>query len=98
MKDGLTFNKIKLSLNNLSKSNYVDYYVKKILIKVNYLNLPKNYFKGDFLKQPDEIVFRSFSKQFKSRKKRPLQEEKVENLLKYLKSDNNHSKKHLQDV
>ncbi len=63
-KDGLTFNKVRLSLNNLSKSNYaVDYFVKKnINDNSNYLKLTKTIIlKDDFLKQPDEIVFRSIS-------------------------------------
>ena len=38
--DGLTFNKFKISLNNLNKSNFaIDYYVKKnINDNSNYLN------------------------------------------------------------
>ncbi len=99
-KDGLTFNKIKLSLNNLSKSNYaVDYYVKKnINENSNYLNFTKTIIlKDDFLKQPDEIVFRSFSEviQKVGKKETLARGTKVENLLKYLKSVNNHSKKTL---
>ena len=58
--DGLTLNKFKLSLNNLSKSNStIDYYVKKnIKDNSNYLKLSKTIIlKDDFLRQPDEIVF-----------------------------------------
>ncbi len=99
-KDGLTFNKFKLSLNNLSKSNYaVDFYVKKnIDDNSNYLKLNKAIIlNNDFLKQPDEIVFRSFSEVIqKIGKKNTLTRgAKVENLLKYLKSTNNYSKKTL---
>ena len=99
-KDGLTFKKFKLSLNNLSKSNYaVDYYVKKnIKDNSNYLKLTKTIIlKNDFLKQPDEIVFRSFSEviQKVGKKETLARGTKVENLLKYLKSVNNHSKKTL---
>ena len=62
--DGLTFNKFKLSLNKLSKSNNaIDYYVQKnINDNSNYLKLTNSIIlKDDFFKQPDEIVFRSFS-------------------------------------
>ena len=99
-KDGLTFNKFKLSLNNLSKSNYaVDHFVKKnINDNSNYLKLTKAIIlNDDFLKQPDEIVFRSFSEviQKVGKKDTPTRGAKVENLLKYFKSSNNYSKKTL---
>ena len=99
-KDGLTFNKLKLSLNNLSKSNNaIDYYVKKnIDDNSNYLKLTNSIIlKDDFLKQPDEIVFRSFSELIQKigKKSTFARGAKVENLLKYLRSNNNHSKKTL---
>jgi len=99
-KDGLTFNKFKVSLNNLSKSNYaIDHFVKKnINDNSNYLKLTKTIIlKDDFLKQPDEIVFRSFSEviQKVGKKDTPTRGAKVENLLKYLRSINNYSKKTL---
>ncbi len=99
-KDGLTFNKFKLSLSNLSKSNYaVDYFVKKnINDNSNYLKFTKAIIlKDDFLKQPDEIVFRSFSEiiQKVGKKDTFTRGAKVENLLKYLRSINNYSKKTL---
>ena len=99
-KDGLTFNKFKLSLNNLSKSNYaVDHFVKKnINDNSNYLKLTKAIIlNDDFLKQPDEIVFRSFSEviQRVGKKDTLPRGAKVENLLKYLRSINNYSKKTL---
>ena len=98
--DGLTFNKFKLSLNNLSKSNYaIDYYVQKnINDNSNYLKLTKTIIlKDDFLKQPDEIVFRSFSEvlQKVGKKDNFTRGVKVDNLLKYLNSKNNYSKKTL---
>ena len=98
--DGLTFNKFKLSLNNLSKSNYaIDYYVKKnISDNSNYLKLTKTVIlKDDFLKQPDEIVFRSFSEvlQKVGKKDNFTRGVKVDNLLKYLSSSSNYSKKTL---
>ena len=98
--DGLTFNKFKLSLNNLSKSNYaIDYYVQKnIYDNSNYLKLAKTIIlKNDFLKQPDEIVFRSFSEliQKVGKKNTFARGSKVENLLKFLRSSNKYSKKTL---
>jgi len=99
-KDGLTFNKFKLSLNNLSKSNNtIDYYVQKnIKDNSNYLKLTNSIILKDyFLKQPDEIVFRSFSELIQKIGKKDTfaRGAKVENLLKYLRSTNNHSKKTL---
>ncbi len=99
-KDGLTFNKFKLSLNNLSKSNNaLDYYVKKnIDDNSNYLKLTNSIIlKDDFLKQPGEIVFRSFSELIQKIGKKDTfaRGSKVENLLKYLRSTNNGSKKTL---
>ncbi len=99
-KDGLNFNKFKLSLNNLSKSNYaIDYYVKKnIKDNSNYLKLTKKFIlKNDFFQQPDEIVFRSFSEviQKVGKKDTLARGTKVMNLIKYLKFINNYSKKTL---
>ena len=99
-KDGLTFNKFKLSLNNLSKSNNaIDYYVKKnIDDNSNYLKLTNSIIlKDDFLKQPDEIVFRSFSELIQKigKKETFARGAKVDNLLKFLRSTNNYSKKTL---
>ncbi len=99
-KDGLTFNKFKLSLNNLSKSNNaIDYYVQKnINDNSNYFKLTNTIIlKEDFLKQPDEIVFRSFSELIQKIGKKDTFPRgiKVENLLKYLRSTNNYSKKTL---
>jgi len=99
-KDGLTFNKFKLSLNNLSKSNNaIDYYVQKnINDNSNYLKLTNSIIlKEDFLKQPAEIVFRSISELIKKIGKKDTfaRGAKVVNLLEYLKSSNNYSKKTL---
>ena len=99
-KGGLTFNKFKLSLNNLSRSNNaIDYYVQKnINDNSNYLKLTNSIIlKDDFLKQPDEIVFRSFSELLQKIGKKDTfaRGAKVENLLKYLRSNNNYSKKTL---
>ena len=98
--DGLTFNKFKLSMNNLSKSNNaIDYYVQKnINDNSNYLKLINSIIlKDDFLKQPDEIVFRSFSEiiQKIGKKSTFARGAKVENLIQYLKSTSNYSKKTL---
>ena len=99
-KDGLTFKKFKLSLNNLSKSNYaIDYFVKKnINENSNYLKLTKTIIlKENFLKQPDEIVFRSFSEviQKVGKKNTFARGEKIKRLIKYLGSIKNYSKKTL---
>ena len=99
-RDGLTFNKFKLSLNNLNKSNYaIEYYVQKnIKNNSNYSKLTKKVIlKDDFLKQPDEIVFRSLSEvmQKVGKKNTLTRGAKVENLIKYLRSKNNYSKKTL---
>ena len=94
------FNKFKLTLNNLSKSNNaIDYYVQKnINNNSNYLKLNNSIIlKDDFLKQPDEIVFRSFSELIQKIGKKDTfaRGVKVANLLKFLKSTNNYSKKTL---
>ena len=99
-KDGLTFDKFKLSLSNLNKSNYaIEYYVQKnVKNNSNYLKLTKTIIlKDDFLKQPDEIVFRSLSEviQKVGKKDTFTRGAKVENLIKYLRSINNYSKKTL---
>ena len=99
-KDGLTFNKFKLSLNNLSKSNdAIDYYVKKnINDNSNYLKLTNSIIlKNNFLKQPDEIVFRSFSELIQKIGKKDTfaRGKKIENLLKHLRFTDNYSKKTL---
>ena len=99
-KDGLTFNKFKVSLTNLSKSNdAIDYFVQKnIYDNSTYLKFSKKIIlKKDFLNQPNEIVFRSFSEIIHKigKKKTFTRGSKVVNLLKYLKSSNNYSKKTL---
>ena len=99
-KDGLTFNKFKVSLRNLSKSNdAIDYFVQKnINDNSTYLKFSKKIIlKKDFLNQPNEIVFRSFSEIIHKigKKKTFTRGSKVVNLLKYLKSSNNYSKKTL---
>ena len=99
-KEGLTFNKFKLSLNNLNKSNNaIEYYVQKnINNNSKYLKLAKKVIlKDEFLKQPDEIVFRSLSEviQKVGKKDTFARGAKVENLIKQLRSKNNYSKKTL---
>ena len=99
-KDGLTFNKFKLSLNNLNKSNNaIEYYVQKnINNNSNYLKLTKKIIlKDDFLKQPDEIVFRSLSEviQKVGKKNTFARGTRLRTYLKYLRSFNNYSKKTL---
>ena len=99
-KEGLTFNKFDISLDNLSKSNYaLDYYVQKNI------NDNSNYhkscngviLKNDFFKQPNEIVFRSFSEimQKVGNKITYPRGAKVQNLLNTLNSKNKNIKKTL---
>ena len=99
-KDGLTFNKFKLSLKNLSKSNdAIDYYVKKnINDNSNYIKLTDSIIlKNNFLNQPDEIVFRSFTELIQKIGKKDTFARgiKVESVLKHLRSTDNYSKKTL---
>ncbi len=99
-KEGLTLNKFKLSLNNLNKSNNaIEYYVQKnINNNSKYLRLAKKVIlKDEFLKQPDEILFRSLSEviQKVGKKDTFTRGAKVENLIKFLRSFNNHKKKTL---
>ena len=98
--EGLTFNKFKISLNNLYKSNFaIDYFVKKnIKENSNYLSLSKSIILNEnFLNQPDEIVFRSFSEviQKVGKRKSYTRGAKVQNLLKYLKFSKNSKKRTL---
>ena len=95
--EGLNFNKFKLTLQNLSKSEkVVDYYVKQ--------NISENvkFFKGkqriilnkDFFDNPDEIVFHSFTKVIHhlGYKKHYARGKKIINLLKSLNSLNKRDK------
>ncbi len=98
--DGLTFRKFKISLNNLSKSNLaINYYVNKNIIDYSsYLKLSKTFILNEnFFKQPDEIVFRSFSELIQKigKKSSYARGVKIQKLLKYLRSTNNYKKKTL---
>ena len=99
-KEGLTFKKFKMSLNNLSVSNYaVDYFVKKnIYDNSSYLKFTKSVIlKEDFFNQPNEIVFRSFSEllQKVGNKLNYARGAKIENLIKHLRSPRINIKKTL---
>jgi tRNA(Ile)-lysidine synthase len=99
-KEGLSFEKFKLSLDHLGKSNSaIDYYVKKnITNNSNFLIPPQIVvLKEKFLKQPDEIVFRSFSEiiQKVGKRKSYTRGLKVENLINYLRFSKNIKKKTL---
>ena len=99
-KEGLTFKKFKMSLNNLSASNYaVDYFVKKnIYDNSSYLKFTKSVIlKEDFFNQPNEIVFRSFSEllQKVGNKLNYARGAKIENLIKHLRSPRINIKKTL---
>ena len=99
-KEGLTFDKFKNSLNNLNKSNYaIEYYVKKNICDNS------SYFKSkkivilneDFFKQPQEIIFRSFSEliQKVGKKNTYARGSKVDSIINYLKFNNDNKKKTL---
>ena len=62
--EGFNLSKMNLTIKNLSLSNFsIDYIVKKNLEINSHINLRKNFaiFNENFLKQPDEIIFRSIS-------------------------------------
>ena len=99
-KNGLSFNKFKTSLNNLSKSNNaIDYYVQEnIKNNSSHLNFNKAIILNDnFFKQPNEIVFRSLSEliQKVGKKNTFARGTKIESLLNYLNSRNCYNKKTL---
>ena len=99
-KDGLTFKKFQLSLNNLAKSNNaIDFYVKKnIEDNSNFVVLSKKVvLQEKFFIQPDEIVFRSFSEIIHKVGKRKTYARgvKVENLINYFRLNRNPKKKTL---
>ena len=98
--DGLSFHKFKKTLNNLNKSNYaIDHYVKKnINDNSNFLTLNRTVILNEnFFKQPNEIVFRSFSEviQKVGKKKSYSRGAKIENLINHLISSKNNEKKTL---
>ena len=98
--DGLSFEKFQKTLNNLNKSNFaLEYFVKKN-INDNSSILPLNksvILNENFLKQPSEIVFRSFSEVIQRVGKKNIYSRgsKVENLINYLRSSKNIKKKTL---
>ncbi len=98
--DGLTFQKFKKTLKNLSKSNLaLNYYVDEN-IKNNSNFLPINnsiVLSENFFKQPYEIVFRSFSSivQKIGKKDNYARGIKIQNILNYLQSSKNTQKKTL---
>ena len=98
--DGLTFDKFKISLNNLNKSNLaLDYFVKKnINDNSNFLVFRKSIILNEnFLNQPDEVAFRSLSEVIKKvgEKKSYARGFKVDNLVNYLRSCKNVKRKTL---
>ena len=89
---------LTIGLYNMFKNPQGSVNQKNINDNSNYLKLTKTIIlKDDFLKQPDEIVFRSFSEvlQKVGKKDNFTRGVKVDNLLKYLSSINNYSKKTL---
>ena len=85
-KEGLNFNKFNVTLENLNKSNRaIEFYVKKNIKENSKLLKGKKsvIINEIFFKQPDEIVFRSFSELIHNigRKKGYTRGKKVLNLL-----------------
>ena len=98
--DGLNFDKFNKTLNNLNKSNFaLDYFVRKnINENSNFIKLSKTIILNEnFLKQPDEIVFRSFSELIQKVGKNNFytRGSKVEYLVNYLRSCKKNKKKTL---
>ena len=86
---GLDFNKLKLTINNLSSSNKAINEIVENNISENVIYHEKKYLiKSNFFLLPDEIVFRSFSYLIKkiSRKDYPPRGKKMVNLIKQLKN------------
>ena len=99
-REGLSFKKFKISLNNLSKSNNaLNYFVKKnIHDNSNYIGFNKNIIlKEEFLSQPDEIAFRSLSEviQKVGKKQYYTRGVKLKNLIENLRSSKKYKKKTL---
>ena len=98
--NGLDFKKFKLTLENLYKSNQtIEFYIKKN-IKDNsiFLNQKKSIILSEnFLNQPDEIVFRSFSELIHKlgNKKKYTRGSKILNLIRSINLSENFKKKTL---
>jgi len=98
--DGLSFEKFKLTLENLSKSNRaIDFYVKKnIKDNTNILNKNKSIIINDiFFNQPEEVAFRSLSKLIYNigNKKTFTRGKKILSLLNDINTNKNFRKKTL---
>ncbi len=98
--EGLSFTKFKISLKNLNKSNHaIDFYVNKnINNNSRYSKITKSIFLNEeFFKQPNEVVFRSFTEiiQMVGKKNTYSRGTKIDNLLNYLKVNNKQLKKTL---
>ncbi len=99
-KDGLTFKKFNLTLQNLNKSNSaIDFYVKKnINENTSLLDKKKSIIINEFFfNQPEEVVFRSLSKIIHEigNKKSFTRGRKIVSLLKDINSNINFRKKTL---
>ena len=98
--NGISFEKFKLTLENLNKSNNaISFYVQKnILENTNYLNKKKSIIVKDiFFNQPEEIVFRSLSELIHSigNKISYSRGKKVVNLINNIKTTKNFKKQTL---
>jgi len=94
---GLNFSKLKMTLENLHKSNLaVDHYVRENIKKNSKFFIKKKsiIIKENFFDHPDEIVFRSFSELIHKfgNKDKYTRGNKILNLIKKINSSNNFKK------
>ena len=97
---GLSFKKLKLTLENLHKSNKaIEYYIKKNIEKnTKYLSNKKSVIvKEDFFDHPEEIVFRSFLILIHKigNKNKYTRGTKINNLIKYINFSKNFKRRTL---
>ena len=99
-KEGLNFNKFKLSLENLYKSDQtIEFYVKKNIEKNSRFLIKKKSFilNENFFNQPEEILFRSLSEIIHriGNKKTYARGSKIVNLIRGINLEENYKKKTL---
>ena len=91
-KDGLDKNKLRMTINNLKRSNNViDFYVSKNLEKNTFFSLKKDHLvlNKEFFQQPYEVVFRAFSDsiQFVGKKYYSARGKKLDRIIKNIEND-----------
>ena len=89
-KNGLSEENFYKTIKNLKSSDtVVNFYVSENLDKNSFFSTKKNHFilNDNFFKQPDEVVFRSFSNSLKlvSKKYYPVRGKKLDNIIKKIK-------------